>query len=1361
MLPACAIRIFGISTQFSMMLIMAACGAAEIDIQSAIHSTAKIEIRIVPLLSRPSVKNGERVLVSAIVEARCGIASVIANMGGIETLTLHPDFSRGGLSPDRSRGIYSAEWTGHDLEEKMYTVTLTARDARGHELMDNSLQFSDPIAGLQTPGSAVYPNGGLQHLISGIPFIGVETTPNTAVINAAGAIVFGCNAGGGTLDLVKYSENAANVAATHASQTILQAFSQATCSVYDPITDTALFGLNNTSPGMIAKVTLGGPTGQVNIIGYLTLANVDNVPTCAVWDPATSTALFGLGFHTVVKVGLGAVGSPPVRIGSLDMPGNDTNSAVLVGNGEALFVQSSTPATVTKVSINAANAAPTLIGSLTLIAGEDAGAASKGVYEPSQNEALIALSTNPTTVVKVNAGAMGAVPTRVGAVAFNAGNGENGLGPVVYDTANKVAIVQSGQSSFIKVGIGAAGFAPTTLGGLSTAGMAAFYGAGVIDTANSTAVFAGSGPPFLVAKIAVNGPTGNPLLIGAVTPGTANEQNPQSAVFDPSTGYALVGGMTNFGNNGIVIKMQMNGNAGPPTRIGTVTLPGNAQNNQLTTAVYDATQQEALFADGGPFIFKIAMNAGNAAPTLVNMVATTINVEDSFTCSAYSPSQKEALFGTHRPPGRVTKISMNGAGVAATYLGSVPFLAGEDNALSMILDDTNHVALVGTDTSPGIIVKVALGAVGAPPTRLSSLTLNAGENSLQSVVFDAANGVALFAATGAQNATIVKVGVNGSTVSAPTRVAVTALNSGENVLVSALFDPVNRVALFAQGSNGAPATVFKFDPGIVSAAPTRLGSLTMQAGEIQFYSGAIDPAKALAYFVSNGGGTDLDPVVTLEYSRKLLTYGTKFTMPELGTVTDVRFFSNFADGSVRLGIMSSPGTILWQSGLLPNVANGEVVAPISSGTPTSLVLPAGTYYFAFITDSSKPVPSFTAGLSGDGFISTGSSGLSLSTNSPFTFTADKYTEYLTYVANAPITISAPASATPNPVTAGTATQLSVTANGFFPPLSYAWNFGDNSPSATGASVPHIYTSPGMFTAQVTITDNSNNTLTSSVVATVNAVLAISSASATPSTAGTGQLIAFTVAPTGGITPVTASWNFGDGSAPQIGNSVIHSYNAPGPYTAQVTVADTNQVVAQANVQVTVVAPLVGTGPDSDGDGFSDSFETAVNTDPNVAASTPTGMPATAGGIKTLIISKALIKLNFAKTVGGDSISFSGMVAVPAGFNPNGAKTFFIAGGVIKTLSLTAKGKGVNGSDSIKVLLKSKAGAVLANPAAKYSVSFKKGTFAATLSATGLTNSAAKATPVMVPFTFIFNNIVYQKTQTMRYTAKMGKTGMAK
>ena len=58
-----------------------------------------------------------------------------------------------------------------------------------------------------------------------------------------------------------------------------------------------------------------------------------------------------------------------------------------------------------------------------------------------------------------------------------------------------------------------------------------------------------------------------------------------------------------------------------------------------------------------------------------------------------------------------------------------------------------------------------------------------------------------------------------------------------------------------------------------------------------------------------------------------------------------------------------------------------------------------------------------------------------------------------------------------------------TVNDGVAPFTYAWTFGDGA-SGSGASVSHVYTSPGTFTAQVVVTDSQGRSTTETVTVTV-------------------------------------------------------------------------------------------------------------------------------------------------------------------------------------------------------------------------------------------------------------------------------------
>ncbi len=266
--------------------------------------------------------------------------------------------------------------------------------------------------------------------------------------------------------------------------------------------------------------------------------------------------------------------------------------------------------------------------------------------------------------------------------------------------------------------------------------------------------------------------------------------------------------------------------------------------------------------------------------------------------------------------------------------------------------------------------------------------------------------------------------------------------------------------------------------------------------------------------------------------------------------------------------------------------------------------------------------------------------------------------------------------------------------------------------------------------------------------------------ATPNPAVVQTAVVFNVAAANSNhASLTYAWDFGDGSQ-ATGASPNHTYASAGVYDAVVTIDDGVAPVT-GSVEVTVTAAVIGEGPDSDGDGFSDSFETFAGTNPNSAASTPTGQPLTAGNIAGLVVTKAQIKLNFAKP-GGDSISFSGTLNIPQGFNPNGAVVLIDAGGVLKKLTLGSKGSVKAGNDSFKLTLKSTKGVVQASPAAKFSAAFSKGTFAETLGTVSqLSNGTFKNALRPVAFSVVFNGTALKKGQLMHYTATLGKSGSAK
>ncbi|TMI22744.1 PKD domain-containing protein [Candidatus Bathyarchaeota archaeon] len=138
------------------------------------------------------------------------------------------------------------------------------------------------------------------------------------------------------------------------------------------------------------------------------------------------------------------------------------------------------------------------------------------------------------------------------------------------------------------------------------------------------------------------------------------------------------------------------------------------------------------------------------------------------------------------------------------------------------------------------------------------------------------------------------------------------------------------------------------------------------------------------------------------------------------------------------------------------------------------------------------------------------------------------------------------------------------------PYTITWNFGDGVTS-TGITATHTYTTAQSFTVTETVTDSSSPVQTStssqSVTAYTSLPLSTTLAVSSPMPA-VGQTVTFTASASGGTAPYTYMIAFGDGGI-GTGNPVTHAYNAPGSYTAKVTVTDSALPLASASASKSV------------------------------------------------------------------------------------------------------------------------------------------------------------------------------------------------
>jgi PKD repeat protein len=143
------------------------------------------------------------------------------------------------------------------------------------------------------------------------------------------------------------------------------------------------------------------------------------------------------------------------------------------------------------------------------------------------------------------------------------------------------------------------------------------------------------------------------------------------------------------------------------------------------------------------------------------------------------------------------------------------------------------------------------------------------------------------------------------------------------------------------------------------------------------------------------------------------------------------------------------------------------------------------------------------------------------------------------------------------------------------PFSAVWTFGDGSPSATGLDVSHVYSTAGLYEAEVTLTDAAGHEANGSEVVSVAAPFSVT-ASAVRISGVAPFSAAFSATVSGGSAPFAYEWSFGDGTANATGATPSHVYTTPGRYEALLTTTDRVGGRTSADVRVDVVAPLGAT-----------------------------------------------------------------------------------------------------------------------------------------------------------------------------------------
>src|SRR5207253_2057359 len=134
--------------------------------------------------------------------------------------------------------------------------------------------------------------------------------------------------------------------------------------------------------------------------------------------------------------------------------------------------------------------------------------------------------------------------------------------------------------------------------------------------------------------------------------------------------------------------------------------------------------------------------------------------------------------------------------------------------------------------------------------------------------------------------------------------------------------------------------------------------------------------------------------------------------------------------------------------------------------------------------------------------------------------------------------------------------------------SASWDFGDGSTSM-GLTASHSYATPGLYTATLTVWDNSGNAATATRSVTVRDTAAPIPRGGGDRTADEGQALFFDGSASSDNVGVTSYlWDFGDGSNATTATTT-HVYARAGTYTAKLTVKDAAGNTATTPFTVTI------------------------------------------------------------------------------------------------------------------------------------------------------------------------------------------------
>src|SRR6267143_1760226 len=263
------------------------------------------------------------------------------------------------------------------------------------------------------------------------------------------------------------------------------------------------------------------------------------------------------------------------------------------------------------------------------------------------------------------------------------------------------------------------------------------------------------------------------------------------------------------------------------------------------------------------------------------------------------------------------------------------------------------------------------------------------------------------------------------------------------------------------------------------------------------------------------------------------------------------------------------------------VGTGTISSPSSNSVlGSSLLKTPGTFLYLW-WDEYDPSPNVEYGsMIKVGYTSTGGY---TEYNSLHTIEANWGLPYITSVVSGdssmsdifgsvvPLPLAASFTYLPTTPIASTLVSFTGVVSGGTPPYTYSWAFGDGG-TGTGLTTSHTYSTAGNYAVTLTVADSVAGSARSTQTVSVLPVPALSASfTFSPSQPTSGQSVTFASTASGGLSPYTYSWNFGDGGTSTSQNP-SHTFTNSGTFTVSLNVTDSALTRVPTSQSITISLP---------------------------------------------------------------------------------------------------------------------------------------------------------------------------------------------